>query len=200
MRVRPTVAVVLATAAGSAQAQLDPSGLRILVDDQTLLPGESTTIRLEAYFDSARDYCIGGIGTWLDSSTGAAGLSDVRLIGPLLGPGTTAGSPGEHGVRGIQAGQINGLADIYGDPSNPIAFWEATYTAPLDVAEPFDVMLETRTSLFYVYPDMYSARTESRLDGFQDDTAMIRVIPAPAGAAVLLGLMIVSRRRRIEHA
>jgi len=200
MRVLATVAVVLATAAASAQAQLEPSGLRILVDDETLLPGESTTIRLEAYFDSARDYCVGRIGTWLDSSAGAAGLSDVRLFGPLKGAGTTAGSPGERGVRGILAGQINGLADIYGDPSNPIAFWEATYTAPVDVAEPFDVMLETRTSFFYVYPDMYSARTESRLDGFQDDTATIRVIPAPAGVVALLGIVICGRRRRIEHA
>ncbi|UYV13505.1 MAG: hypothetical protein NCW75_04275 [Phycisphaera sp.] len=200
MLVQSTAALVLATAVAAAQAQLDPSGLRITVDNETLLPGESTTIRLEAYFDSARDYCVGGIGTWLDSSTGGAGLSDVRLIGPLLGPGTTAGSPGEHGVRGILAGQINGLGDIYGDPSNPIAFWEATYTAPVDVAAPFDVMLETRTSLFYVYPYMYSPSTESRLDGFQDDTAMIRVIPAPAGAALLLGIAMACRCRRIEHA
>ncbi|MEQ8316645.1 MAG: hypothetical protein RIE77_12295 [Phycisphaerales bacterium] len=200
MRMLRTVAVVLATAAASAQAALEPSGLRILVDDETLLPGESTTIRLEAFFDSAQDYCIGGIGTWLDSSTGAAGLSDLRLIGPLLGPGATAGSPGEHGVRGIQAGQINALGDIYGDPSNPIAFWEATYTAPVDVAAPFDVMLETRTSLFYVYPYRYSAGTESRLDGFVDGTATIRVIPAPAGATLLVGVVFASRRRRIEHA
>lgn len=200
MRVPSTAAVVLATAVAAAQAQLDPSGLRITVDIETLLPGESTIIRLEAYFDSARDYCIGGIGTWLDSSTGDAGLSDVRLIGPLLGPGTTPGSPGERGVRGIAAGQINGLGNIYGDPSNPIAFWEATYTAPLDVTSPFEVMLETRTSLFYVYPYMYSPSTESRLDRFQDDTATIRVIPAPAGAALLLGIAMASRRRRIEHA
>ncbi|MFI4917389.1 MAG: hypothetical protein ACIAS6_12905 [Phycisphaerales bacterium JB060] len=204
MRVPSTAAVVLATVAATApataQAQLDPSGLDIIVEDGTLLPGQSTSVRLEARFDSARDYCVAAIGTWLDASTGAEGLSEIRLVGALAGPGTSAGSAGERGVRGILAGQINGLGEIYGDPSNPIEFWEATYTAPLDVAAAFDVELETRTSRFDVYPDMYSARSESRLEGFEDDTATIRVVPAPAGGAVLLGVMIGGRRRRSEHA
>lgn len=204
MRVPSTAAVVLATAVATAtttaHAQLEPSGLDIVVEDGTLLPGQSTTIRLEARFDSARDYCVAAIGTWLDSSAGSQGLGDIRLVGALAGPGTSAGETTERGVRGILAGQINGLGNIYGDPSNPIAFWEATYTAPLDVAAAFDVELETRTSRFDVYPEMYSARTESRLEGFEDDTATIRVIPAPAGAAVLLGVMIGGRRRRNEHA
>jgi hypothetical protein len=199
MRVPSTAAMVLATAAATAQAQLAPSGLDIVVEDGTLLPGQSTTIRLDARFDSTRDYCVAGIGTWLDASTGAEGLSDIRLVGALAGPGTSAGETTERGVRGILAGQINGLGNIYGDPSNPIAFWEATYTAPHDVATAFDVQIETRTSRFDVYPYMYSARTESRLDGFEDDTATIRVIPAPAGVAVLLGVMIGGRRRRSEH-
>lgn len=199
MRVPSTAAVVLATAAATAHAQLAPSGLDIVVEDDTLLPGQSTTIRLEARFDSTRDYCVAAIGTWLDSSAGAEGLSDIRLVGALAGPGTSAGEPTERGVRGILAGQLNGLGDIYGDPSNPIAFWEATYTAPVEVVEAFDVELETRTSRFDVYPYMYSARTESRLDGFEDDTATIRVVPAPASAAVLLGVMIGGRRRRNEH-
>lgn len=200
MRVPSTAAVVLATAVAAAHAQLDPSGLDIIVEDDTLQPGQSTTVRLEARFDSSRDYCVAAIGTWLDSSAGAEGLSEIRLVGALAGPGTTAGLAGERGVRGILVGQINGLGDIYGDPSNPIAFWEATYTAPLEVLEPFGVELETRTSRFDVYPEMYSARTESRLDGFEDDTATIRVIPAPAGAALLLGIAMAGRRRRIEHA
>ncbi len=200
MHVPSIAAVVFATAVATAQAQVEPSGLDIVVQDDTLLPGQSTTVRLEARFDSTRDYCVAAIGTWLDSSTGAVGLSDIRLVGALAGPGTSAGAATERGVRGILAGQINGLADIYGDPSDPIAFWEATYTAPLDVAAAFEVVLETRTSRFEVYPYKYSARTESRLDGFQDDTATIRVIPAPVSGAVLLGVMIGGRRRRNEHA
>ena len=196
-----TCAATLASPfAAAALGQVEPSGLTIVVEDHTLLPGQSTTIRLEASFDSRRDYCVAAIGTWLDSSAGSQGLSDIRLVGALAGPGTVPGEATERGVRGILAGQINGLGEIYGDPSDPIAFWEATYTAPTEVTEPFEVMLETRTSRFDVYPYMYSARSESRLEGFQDDTAIIRVIPTPAGAAVLVGLVFIGRRRRIEHA
>jgi len=200
MDLRSTAAAMLLAVGGVAHGQTTPSGLTLLVDDATLLPGQSTTIRLEASFDAARDYCIGAIVTWVDSSAGAQGLSDLRLVGALAGPGTSAGAITERGVRGILAGQLHGLGGIYGDPSNPIAFWEATYTAPIDVAEAFEVVLETRTSRFDVYPWRDSARTESRLDGFQDDVATISVVPAPAGATVLLGALLAGHRRRIEHA
>lgn len=198
MHWRSTAGVMLCTVVGAAHGQMTPSGLTLLVGDATLLPGQSTTIRLEASFDASRDYCVGAVVTWVDSSAGAQGLGDLRLVGALAGPGTSAGAITERGVRGILAGQLNGLGEIYGDPSNPIAFWEATYTAPIDVAEPFEVVFETRTSRFDVYPRRDSARTESRLDGFQDDMVSIRVVPAPASAAVLLGVLACTGRRRRE--
>lgn len=177
-------------------AQVVPVGLTILVERETLLPGESTTIRLEAFFDRGNDYAIAVVGTWLDSSAGAQGLSDVRLVGPLRGPGTVAGTIGERGVRGIVAGQLHFPLNFPADPSNPMLFWEATYTAPAEVSTPFTVDLETRTSRFDVYIHRESVISESRLDGILDGTASIRVVPAPASVLVLVGLACVRSRRR----
>lgn len=187
--------VMLAIVAPPCPAQVVSAGLNILVDRETLLPGESTTIRLEAFFDSDNDFAIAAVGTWLDSSAGAQGLSDIRLVGPLRGPGTVAGTLGERGVRGIVAGQLHGLGGIIGDRSNPMPFWEATYTAPAEVLTPFTVELETRTSRFDVYLVEWSATSEGRLDGLLDGSATIRVVPAPGSLLVLLGIVCVRSRR-----
>lgn len=190
-----TAALLLAATAASAQ--IARNGITITVGDDTLLPGESTTIRMEAYFDPM-DYCMAAVATSLLSSAGVQGLSDLRLVSPMDGVGTDVGVIDAGGVSGILAGQLNGLGGIYGDPSNPIAFWEATYTAPLDVAVAFDIDLMTRSSRFDVYPDMMGLFTEPRLDDFAEGAAMIRVVPAPAAGVVVLGGLVfsVARRRR----
>lgn len=192
-RLTPTVLLMLATA---THAQVATNGITIVLGDAELEPGESTSIRLDAYFGGT-DFAVAGVGTWLQSSEGEQGLSDLRLIAPMAGPGTSAGVLGETGVRGILAGQLNfpATGGIYADDSNPISFWEATYTAPTDVTAPFDVRLETRTSRFDVYVDRGSSLSESRLGDFADGMATIRVVPAPSGALVLLGLAVASRRR-----
>lgn len=188
-----TAALLLAT--GAASAQIARNGITILVGDDTLMPGESTTIRMEAYFDP-RDYAMAGVATSLLSSAGAQGLGDLRLVRPMDGPGTSEGTINDRGVNLILAGQLNGLAGIYADGSNPIAFWEATYTAPSDVAAPLDVGLMTETIRFDVYFELSSPESESRLDDFAEGQATIRVVPAPAGVVVLGGLLLTVRRRR----
>ncbi|MEQ9095201.1 MAG: hypothetical protein RIE32_02945 [Phycisphaerales bacterium] len=188
-------ALALLLAAGAASAQIAANGITILVDDPVLEPGQSTTVRMEAYFD-ARDYCMSAVATSLLSSAGAQGLEGPRLLGTMDGPGTTAGVIDGAGVTGIIAGQLHMLGGIYGDPSNPIAFWEATYTAPSDVAAAFDVGLTTETSGFFVYLERDSHLYESRLDDFAEGEATIRVVPAPAGVVVLGGLLVAAGRRR----
>jgi len=182
---------------GEAAAQTRPNGVRMLIDQPVLQPGQSTTIRLEAFFDSDRDFAVAGIGTWLTSTAGSAGLSDPRVLSPMNGPGTIAGRLDETGVRGIIAGQLNfPLSQIFADPSNPIPFWEVTYTAP-DDGGGFFVDLETRTSRFDVFVEEMSTRSESRLSDFTEGTGQIHVVPAPAGAVVLaMGLGLAGRRRR----
>ncbi|MEO1007364.1 MAG: hypothetical protein AAFX79_02235 [Planctomycetota bacterium] len=196
-RCAPIAAVLVIGGTAIAQVR-DPAGLDIVLGTDTLGPGESTTIRLDANFDSIRDHAVAGVATWLDSSAGALGLSDIRVVEPMDGPGTSAGMIGDRGVRGIIAGQLLFVgAGIFPDPSDPIAFWEATFTAPDVVDTPFDVDLETRTSRFDVYISMDSSTSESRLDGFQEGTATIRVVPAPASGLVLaMALGLAGRRRR----
>ncbi|MEQ9095200.1 MAG: hypothetical protein RIE32_02940 [Phycisphaerales bacterium] len=193
-----TLALLLT--AGAAGAQIAANGITILVDDPVLEPGQSTTVRMEAYFD-ARDFCMSWVATSLLSSAGAQGLEGPSLIQPMDGPGATAGVIDGAGVGGIIAGQLHGFigAGIFGDPTNPMAFWEVTYTAPTDVAAPLSVELETLTTRFDVHTDPWEFSEESRLDDFAEGEATIRVVPAPAGVAVLGGLLLAARRepRRI---
>lgn len=193
---RVAFAVSILAAAG-ANAQVATNGITIVIGDTELQPGESTTIRLEAYFGGT-DYAMAGVATWLTSTAGAQGLSDPRVLPPMNGPGTSAGFIGETGVRGIIAGQLNfpATGGIFADPTNPMPFWEATYTAPLDPGAPFDVTLETRTSRFDVYIQRDSSLSHSRLDDFADGLATIRVVPAPGAGVVLVGVLAGAARRR----
>ncbi len=194
-RAKTLSAAALLLTAGAASAQIAANGITIVVDDDTLRPGESTTIRMEAYFDDAADYAVAQVITDLLSSGGGQGLSDPRMLRPpWLGmPGVV----GPEGVLGINCGQVNSpTAEIYADPSNPIAFWEVTYTAPADVAAPFDLSLTTMTEDFCVFPVRSSSLCQSRLGDFAEGEATIRVVPAPAGVVVLGGLLMCARRRR----
>ena len=195
-RVARACSLGLVAIAASAHAQVATDGITIIVEDAELRPGESTTIRMEAYFDDDF-YAMAGVATSLFSSTGPLGLSDPRVLAPMDGPGTTPGMIDDDGVLGIVAGQLNFPATgaIFADPTNPMPFWEVTYTAPSDVTIPFEVSLDSRTSRFDVYVARDSSRSESRLGLILEDEAVIRVVPAPAGALALLGLLGVTRRR-----
>lgn len=197
---KTTAAALLATAA-AAHGQAALNGVNIVVEDTTLELGQSTTIRLEAYFDPAL-YAMANIGTSLFSSEGLAGLTDWRLLAPMDGPGTSVGRPGADGVDGILAGQLHfPPAGIFGDPTNPMPFWEATYTAPLAGAEPLFVDLATETTRFDVYLLRDSAQSESRIGDFAEGAARITIVPAPAGALVLApaALALPAVRRRRSH-
>lgn len=131
--------------AGAASAQT--VNLTFDIRNPILSVGSSTPVTLRAEF-STGDYAVAGIATDL---VGAAALgtpsgrwSDWQLVTPMDGPGTSAGeTSGRFDVTGILAGQLNfPPARIYADPSNPIAFWQATFTA-LEVGY---IDLETRTS------------------------------------------------------
>lgn len=190
--IRTTTAAVLALAC-TALAQY-----RIVIDIETpaLLPGESTTVTLSAGYGGT-DYAIAGVATNLVTSVGSEGWSDAAVIVPMSGPGTTAGVASATGYDGIIAGQLQLPRHMYyADPTNPIPFWRATYTAPIDAAVPFDVDVSTRTTRYDAYPAMWSERAEPRLGELADGSATIRVIPAPASVLVLaLGAACIRRRR-----
>ncbi|UYV13007.1 MAG: hypothetical protein NCW75_01670 [Phycisphaera sp.] len=191
MRTQCLCAILVATPA------LAQSSVIIDVDEPTLLPGQSTTVTLSAAFPTF-EYAMAGIATDLLSSVGATGWSDVSLVTPMDGPGTSIGVPTSDGFERILAGQLNfGPAGFEPSLDNPIAFWQATYTAPVDPTRAFEVDLSTMTSRFEVYimPDSHESR--AYLDDLVEGSATIHVIPAPAGASVLaLGLAAGTRRRR----
>ena len=185
-------------AASVAHAQM-PGEVFIVVDEPVLAPGESTTVRMWAGYDSAVDFAMAGIATSLLADLGVVEIgdpwSDVALVGRMAGPGTTRGTPEAGGYTGIIAGQFHWLQEPqFTDRSDPIAFWEATFTAPADAGE-FTVNLSTLTTRFDVYIARQSSRTDSRLDGVTEGAATITIIPAPASAFVLLGALAMRRRR-----
>ena len=192
------VAAGVALAAGVAHAQ-EPGEVIIEIDQPVLAPGESTTVRLWADYEFGNDFAMGRIATDLLADSGgvqiAEAWSDVDLIPPMDWIATTPGLPEGGGYAGIIAGQFHWWQDPGAtDRSDPIAFWQGTFTAPTD-AGPFVVELSTSTTLFDVYIDEFLSRTESRLDGLTEGTGRITVVPAPAGGLVFFGLLATCRRR-----
>ena len=186
------VAVAGVAAAASAQSiNIEKS------TDEDLQPGDSVVVTLTAGY-GAGDYAVAGIETNFISSIGSTGWSDLALIAPMDGPGTSEGTGSGTGVDGILAGQLNfPPVPIYADPTNPIAFWSATYTAPDVVDDPFTIDLSTDTSRFDVYIARDSSRSETRLDDLAEADGFINVVPAPASLALLgLGGLAAARRRR----
>lgn len=183
-------------AAALTPAALAQTAITIEVENPVLMPGESTVVTMFAGFDPS-DYAIATVGTDFRTSVGSDGWSEPTLLSRLWGPGSSTGVPSATGYDGILAYQINfGTSGPYADPTNPIAFWQATYTAPADVGDSFLIDVSTMTSRYDVYILREGAHTESRLDDLVEGAATIRVIPAPASASLLaIGLLAMRRRR-----
>ncbi len=185
-----TAAILFVTAAALAQP-----AITIEVDSPTLMPGQSTTVTMFAGYGGL-DYAVAAVVTNLATSVGSEGWSDPIILEPMT-IGGSVGTPSDTGFDGIIAGQIHSPLSFPADPRNPIAFWQATYTAPLDATAPFDIDLSTMTTRYDVYIDRARAASESRLADLTEGSATIRVIPAPASASLLaLGLLAAARRRR----
>ena len=196
MTTRTSVAAAALAIAASAAVcpALAQYAILFNIEDDTLTPGQRTTITLSAAY-APDDWGFALVFTDLVSSQGDRGLRDWELLPPLDGPGTTPGTPSATGIDGILAAKLNFPATGIPPDPNPIDFWSVTYTAPTDVAAPFDVRLTTDTSRFEVYPTREAVFGESRIDLLTEGNATIRVIPAPASALVLLGLVLARRRR-----
>ena len=193
---RSTSRFAAAASLAISSTALAQSSVIIDVADPVLLPGQSTTVILSAAWPQGL-YAMGSVVCDLLSTTGGAGWSDQQLIPPMFGPGTSPGEIATRGIEGIRAGQIFLPFGPGADTSNPISFWRATFTAPAEVATPFDVSLSTITSRFDVYISRDSIETRSFLSGLTEGHATIHIIPAPAGAVVLgLGVLVAGRRRR----
>ena len=189
LRIATLITLVVA---GAALAQYE---ITIDVENPVLRPGESTLVTMYAGFDR-RDYAMAAVQTQLVATMGSIGLSDATLVRPMNGAGTRLGMAAPTGWVDIKAGQLHFLADIIGDPTNPIAFWQVTYTAPAEVVVPFSNDLSTISTQYDVYILRDSPRSETHLAELAEGSATIHVIPAPASALVLALGVFVTRRRR----
>lgn len=182
---------------GACTGAIGQTAILIDIDDPTLAPGESTVVTLSVAFP-ASDGALASVATDFETTVGSTGWSDWQLVEPLTDAGATPGEATARGFEGIIAGQLAfPPGGMYPDPSNPIRFWQATYTAPADVSVPFDVQLSTITRDVFVYLDPLGGPTESRGAGLVEGAGTISVIPAPASLALLgLGGLAACRRRR----
>ena len=194
----PRIAIAASLALGSTAAA-QTVGVSIQIDEPILAPGDSTSVRLVAtVLDRDYAFAVADLDLLIDfdGTPGARGFSDLGIL-PPMDSGPSAGVPTDLGIEAIVIGQLHfPPASIYADPTNPIAFWEATFTAPVDAGGGYVVDLRTDTSRFEAWLDRDSTEIVSRLDLAIEDSATIFVIPAPAGAGVLVaGWLAIGRRR-----
>ncbi|MEQ8317838.1 MAG: GC-type dockerin domain-anchored protein [Phycisphaerales bacterium] len=166
-------AAMLLAGAGTAAAQV---GIVFELSNPEPRPGETITITMKAGFDG-RDYAMSGVFVNVDIGRAQGTLSNLRLVAPMDGPGTTAGMLVGGGVEEIIAGQLNfpATAGIYADPTNPISFWAADFTVNDALSGPIVLEATTRTIRYDVYIARDLATSESRLDELVEGTVRVLV-------------------------
>ncbi|MEQ9096779.1 MAG: GC-type dockerin domain-anchored protein [Phycisphaerales bacterium] len=178
MRTAASIAILIATS--TAAAQTSPNAIEIVVDPPIIERGESATIELRAHFESRVDFAIAYVFTSLVCDTGSDYLSDHRLLSPMDGPGTQRGFETIAGIENIVAAQIQ-FHDIRADPTDPMPFWSATYTAnhPAPVFG-WEIAFQTRTARYSVFECEYCASYHSRLHLLEEGNATLTVVACRA--------------------
>lgn len=153
--------------------------VEIVVDPPVIEQGQTATIELHANFNSSLDWAMTAVLTSFLCDAGSRQLSDVRLLAPMDGPGTTAGSGTIAGIEGILAGQLHDPLEAPAPPTDPMPFWGATYTAPA-TSEPRVIGLRSSTARFAVYIDRDSIWSESRMLELVEGSATITIVACRA--------------------
>lgn len=165
----------------------DPAGVINSLDD-------TARVTLWAGFDENLYAFAGGVLSVNGDDPRDAGVwSFIERL--LKGPGTRDGLAGGGWVTDIITGQLHfPSANIFADTSNPIEAWTAVWQTE-DLA-PRTVMLGTFTSKFDIYTNDAGV-SDQFIDTLMEGIGEIRVVPAPAGAGVLVALagLFVPRRR-----
>lgn len=196
MRTLAAVPVLSVAAAATAQT-LPDYGFVIDIENDTLMPGQSTRVTLAATYNEPESVKVAGVGLDLLISTGSEGWSDAALIAPMDGPGTSPGTLLATGYDRIVAGQLLFPPGMWFPDPNPTLFWQATYTAPMDTARAFDVDLTTETFAYHVYISPSSAESIEVTGRVVEGAATIHVVPSPVGGFLLvMGLAAAHRRGR----
>ena len=178
MQMRGTMMMCMAMGlVASGQALGQTYEIFFEVSNPEPMPGETITITMKAGYGPGQ-YAIAGVATNLDVTTLRGELSNLRLIAPMDGPGTSRGVLVPGGVEGIVAGQLNfpATAGIFADPTNPIPFWAVDLTVDDFLGSPVVFEASTRTTRYDVYVDRDSSLSESRLDDLIEGELRIEVM------------------------
>lgn len=161
MRGKACAAAVLAMAGGVMGQTYE---IFIEVSNPEPMPGETITITMMAGYGGT-DYAIAGVATNFEVSAIQGALSNLRLIAPMAGPGTSRGMIVGESVEGILAGQLNfpATGGIFADPTNPIPFWAVDLTLDDVLSGPVVLDVRTRTTRYDVYFSRDSSTSQSRL-------------------------------------
>ncbi len=196
-----SIAVAALLCSGSAFGQPTQwGGWLIEVIGEPVSPtNPTTTVRVSAYFPSSM-WAFGYGMVDLTSTDPKSTFSDPFMPPPLREPCASLPNRGvlvNGGAYGVHFGQINILGCRAVD-LNPLAIWEATWTTRDFTRR--DVHLETSsTPWFHVYEDPSATLNTIDLiplNQFRHGSAVIQVIPAPAGALLFGAGLAVWRRRR----
>lgn len=186
-RVRPALLIVFAL---SPVAAAQTGGWHIELSNPVLSPSQpSTQVRLLAWFPP--EFYAFGASLWSIHAT-EPGWSDPLV---LLPPPSNAGNIEGPSILGITSGQIHFPPVIFANPANPIAVYEATWTATN--FEPRDLDITTATTRFDVYHPSTSPHPPT-IRFVEEGMARITIIPAPATIALtaVAALTAIRRQRR----
>lgn len=185
-------ALVLAVAAGPAVAA-EPGmlvGAEFAAGRNALSPARPTCTLLIAARFSVVDFAFASGKFDLGAADGVFSSPEV-LLTTGANPGLIIGSR----IEGIVVGQINMPPLFQANPANPIAVYRVAYTATNFTPRMAPLWVTTRR--FDVFPSAVSSVSESRLSQAVNPEALIRVVPAPAAAALgAVGGVMRARRRR----
>jgi hypothetical protein len=106
-------------------------------------------------------------------------------------------SPDGNRVSDIYIMQLYVPFSIYPSAGSPISLWSATWTT--DIFTPRQVDLGTASESFWVYDEDGGYYDQFGID-FAEGSGVINVIPAPGGAALLVGAGALAARRRRPQA
>ena len=149
---------------------------------------------------------------WFDDPTGernAFGRGDFDFIAadgefsnPQMylwtSPGFSAGTPMGNSVRGVFVGQLWGFVGLTANMQNPILVWSVDWTT--GDFTPRTVSLDTRNTTTFQIGTNSTQIGMNLLElypkGFTPGTGVIRVVPSPAIATLLVVGAVMLRRRR----
>lgn len=182
-------------------AQSNP-GWTIEILGGTVSPSNpSVIVKVSAFFHSFFPSTAFGSGNFNIESTDPGGMFSNFQYGPGLANTCHGGNLGlpssTGGVVGVGIGQLNVLG-CQASPENPIAIWTGEWTT--DDYSLRTIQLKTIGTTHF---ELYSHHGASFPDIFYDPkdvipgSAVIQVVPAPGGLALLLtGAALTTRRRR----